>query len=378
MGEPRVAVIVRYGLNPDAWRERHAAGEVVDATPYGYDLADGDVSLEWSRDHAEAAPARWMRHGVRRALGFDFVHVWRNRDVIRRADAVWTHTEREHLAVALLSSIRRRRYAALSVAQTVWMWDEWHRYSRARRAVYRRLLHRHAVEVVHSRVNRDISDEAVPGRRVLRVPFGTHLAPVSTPPGPRTGAPRVLVVGNDRHRDWALLSEVASLVPEAAFTIVTLSPAVQSIDWPSNVTITSMTQADIINRAYAESSIVAVPLLANAHVSGCTVTIEGMSAGLPVVATDTGGNDEYLAGSTSTLVPVGDAAAFAAALRTALDSPAETPDPSVAARRGLSQRDYVARFVAITRALLADAPIDPSVETFAPMHLHAVREGEAR
>ena len=99
MDRPRIAVIVRYGLNPNAWEERHRRGEVADRTPYGYHLAESAFDLEWSTDRIEGATARWWRMTAKRVLGFDFIHVWRNRDAIARADAVWTHTEREHLAV---------------------------------------------------------------------------------------------------------------------------------------------------------------------------------------------------------------------------------------------------------------------------------------
>ena len=104
VNERRVAIIVRFGLNPRRWADRHALGEVVDETPYAYHLAERWFAVDWSNDHEESSAARWWRMSIRRVLGFDFVHVWRNRRIIRTADAVWTHTEREHLAVAAQAS----------------------------------------------------------------------------------------------------------------------------------------------------------------------------------------------------------------------------------------------------------------------------------
>ncbi len=367
MRDLRVAIVLRYGLSRSVWQARHAAGEVVDETPYGYHLAEGDVSLTWCEDHAESVLAAQWRRFVRRVLGFDLVHVWRNRRVIRAADAVWTHTEREHLGVALLKWLRPRRYPAHTIAQTVWLWDNWRHLSGARKALYRRLLRQHDVELLLSRVNRDISRQEVPGRLVARIPFGTHLAGPAAAQATRTGVPRVLVVGNDRHRDWRLMAEVAGLLPEAQFDIVTLADFPRALDWPSNAEIRSISQSEILRGAYAEASAVAIPLHANNHASGCTVAIEGVSAGVPVVATDTGGIDEYLDGATATLVPIGDSQAFASALRAYLDAGTKATDHSVASRRGLSQHDYVARLVAVTRDVVEDRPLDPAVEAFAPM-----------
>ena len=377
MGEQRVAVIMRYGLNRDSWRRRFEAGEVVDAAPYGYQLADEHFTLGWSVDHGENVVAGWWRSAVRHALGFDLVHVWRNRALLRDADAVWTHTEREHLAVAAIKALRPSRYRFRSIAQSVWLWDLWPTLSRPRKALFRRLLRRHDVELVLSRVNRDVSRSAVPDRTVVRVPFGTHLATPRAADAAAAPTPRVLVVGNDRHRDWGLMTEVARLLPDVDFDVITRADTVRELPWPANAEVRGVTQTEILTNAYSEASVVAVPLLPNRHASGCTVAIEGVSAGLPVVASDTGGIDEYVDGATSTLVPVGDAEAFAAAIRRHLVA-TEHPDAAVAARRGLSEHDYIDRLVSVTRSLLSGERIDPAVERFAPVpQIDAGREPSA-
>lgn len=366
VNERRVAVIVRFGLNPQRWAERHARGEVVDQTPYAYHLAEQWFAVDWSADHDESSLARWWRMSIRRLLGFDFVHVWRNRRIIRTADAVWTHTEREHLAVALLKMLAPRRYRAVSIAQSVWLWDSWPQMSRARAAFLRLLLRRHAVEVVLSRVNRDASRAAVPGRNVVRVPFGTHFAsPAAAAAGaPRSTPPRVLVVGNDRHRDWGMLAEVTTLVPEADFDIISLSEDARARQWPHNVEVRSALQAQVL-AAYADSTLVALPLRENTHASGCTVAIEAISAGIPLIVSDAGGIDEYVADADADLVPVGDAVAFAEALRRRLSAPAgDRIPPTTAADRGLSERDYIARLALLTQAALARTRIDAAVEAF--------------
>jgi glycosyltransferase involved in cell wall biosynthesis len=366
MGTTRVGVIVRYGLNPIAWRVRHAQGEVADATPYGYHWAESSTDMEWSVDRQEGRAALWWRMTVRHALGFDLVHVWRNRDIIARADVIWTHTEREHLAVALLKTLFPRRYRARTIAQSVWLWDLWPHISPIRRAFFARLLRKHDVEIVLSRVNREASQLAVPGRHVLRVPFGTHFA--SQRVEGDVAPSRVLVVGNDRHRDWTLLKEVAQRLPHLGIDVISLSPEVRQLEWPDNVTVRSLLQREILTDAYRRAAVVALPLGANLHASGCTVAIEAISAGVPVVATNAGGIDEYLVDADAKLVAVGDVTAFAAALAERAAA-ASAGDPTVAERRGLSERDYVNRLLSITASLLQGTAFHPAVEAFAPVAL---------
>lgn len=366
MAKPRIAVILRYGLNPDAWRARHDAGEVVDRAPYGYDRAEQWFDLSWSSDHREGPLARAARSGLRRLLGFDLVHVWRNRRLIRQADAVWTHTEREHLAVAAIKALRPRAYRAVSVAQSVWLWDGWQAAGALRRALYARLLRRHAVELTLSRENRDASRRLAPGRPVLRIPFGTHPASGAGPEHVPADPPVVLTVGNDRHRDWGLLQAVTRRMPDVRFDLVTRAEDVRARDWPANVTVRAATQAELLARAYAEASVVAIPLRPNLHASGCTVAIEAMSARVPIVATGAGGIEEYLAGTGAAVVGVGDADRFARALRAALATRVRQ-DGRPEAARGLTDEDYIRRLAAITLALLEGRPVPAAVEAFAPM-----------
>lgn len=364
MGRPRVAVVLRYGLDPAVWARRHERGEVVDRTPYAYHLAASAFSLEWSSDRAEGPVARWWRMSVKRVLGFDFVHVWRNRALLKNADAIWTHTEREHLAVALLTLLNPRAYRGASIAQSVWLWDLWPTLSSARRLFFRALVRRHDVELVLSRCNREVSSVAVPGRAVVRLPFGTHFAHPATRES-RSGTPTILVIGNDRHRDWDLMLEAARRLPQFDIDVLSLADVVRDLPWPGNVHVRRVDQRRLLYEVYPAATVVVLPLRENQHASGCTVAIEALSAGLPVVASDAGGIDEYLADSGSTLVPLGDVDAFIAAIVDAVhgDRPVDSALPR---RRGLSEEDYVARLVSVTRSVLADRPLDPTVDQFVP------------
>jgi glycosyltransferase involved in cell wall biosynthesis len=82
------------------------------------------------------------------------------------------------------------------------------------------------------------------------------------------------------------------------------------------------------------------------------VVAEAMASGLPVVASDVGGIPEVVtAGETGLLVPVGDAAALGAALRTVLG------DPDRATDLGARGRERAARVFGVDRMVAAYAAV---------------------
>ncbi|HKD17399.1 MAG TPA: glycosyltransferase family 4 protein [Thermoanaerobaculia bacterium] len=89
------------------------------------------------------------------------------------------------------------------------------------------------------------------------------------------------------------------------------------------------------------------------------VLLEAMSVGLPVVATDAGGIPEVIvSGQTGMLIPVGDVAAGAAALRTLLSDPALAKTLTTKARsavREFSATTMVDRLAEVYRNLLQRA-----------------------
>ena len=363
--KPRVAVHLHAGQDPVVWAERHAQGLTLDLTPYGYERAANEFELVWSRFHPETRIRGALRRRLTNWLGFDLLHAWRNRRLILGSDAVWTHTEREHLAVAAIQLFRRSRVPV--VAQSVWLWDAWASYGALRRRLVAMLLRTHPVELVHSRLNRSDSLAAVPGRRVLLVPFGSASAGRSpSAPGPSRGRPLVLAVGNDRDRDWPLLAEVAATVAEADFRVASSSPAARAQQWPGNVVVGPVVTVHELGELYATATVVTLPLRLNRHASGTTGCVEALAAGARIVATDAGGLDDYL-GSAGRLVAAGDAGAFAAAVRAGLRAEFPSAPVETVAARGLTQADYVQRYIAVTAALLGLADWDPAISQFAPM-----------
>ena len=127
----RVFVFLGHGFGARQWTERWSNGEIPglnERLPYGYHHAAGkDCIVEYSEDANENRLTELARRGMRRLLGCDLVHAWRNRKALFAADVVWTHTELEHLAVlgavatptarAAAQTYRAKRVAVRSMAR---------------------------------------------------------------------------------------------------------------------------------------------------------------------------------------------------------------------------------------------------------------------
>lgn len=80
--------------------------------------------------------------------------------------------------------------------------------------------------------------------------------------------------------------------------------------------------------------------------------LEGMAAGLPIVATNVGGTAEALAdGACGVLLPPGDPAALGSALRDLLADPGRAAQLAAAARRRVEERYSLSRMIEETQAL---------------------------
>jgi glycosyltransferase involved in cell wall biosynthesis len=361
--EPSRAVRVFVHLARDkdarAWREARQSGTLVgvnDETPYGYGRAQRmGCEITFSRSEPETAASKLTRLAFRALLGFDLVHALRQRQSIPQADIVWTHTESQYLAVAALLLLSRTRTRLLG--QTVWLMDRWPRLGVARRALYRRLIRRVDVLTFHSPANQATASAEFPDKAIELVRFGIP-SERWLEPRPRPGRPiRVLALGNDEHRDWRTLIDAVGDQPEMSLLIRSGSLPSRRTRGAANVEIRVARTQSELSRSFAEATLVCVPLRSNLHASGVTVIQEAVLAGVPVVATDTGGLDAYFARDEVRFVPVGDVAA----LREALREVASEPEAACAqARRAqarmigghLGAEAYIRRHVELTREIL--------------------------
>ncbi|WP_185275920.1 glycosyltransferase [Leifsonia shinshuensis] len=370
---PRVTVHLDQGQSLDAWTARFDDGRAWERTPYSYGEASAAVRLRFSADARETRWGRLARKAFARVLGFDLIHAWRNRDGILDCDVVWTHTEREHLAVALLLKIARlrRRPHPLLLAQSVWLYDRGTLRNPVRRALVRWLLAEAAVQTTLSTVNAEAARQLMPGRRVLRIPFGVNddrATPAAAPDSSRD-SPRPLVIapGNDWERDWTALARAAALVPELDVRIVA-APARVRIDGarPANLEVAPTPGVSELAELYDRCVAVAVPVVANNHASGATVVVEAAQRGIPIVTARAGGIEEYAEAAGALFYRAGDADELASRLRE-LASQRRHRLPPTAATRGLTGSDYAARHVLLTDWLLGSGEHDRRVEEFVPV-----------
>ncbi|WP_432498843.1 glycosyltransferase [Kineococcus gypseus] len=315
----RVFVLLEQGKGDPAWRERYGRGEVYEQSPYGYGLAQGPgVQVVLSRDRREGPVSSFTRRAVHKVLGFDLVHVLRQLPAARAADVVWTHTERENLGLGLLKGLGVRLPPV--VAQSVWVADRWESWSRPRRALYRWCLRRLEALTTLSPQNAErVAD--LTGRPVELVPFGLRAdpwpgsggvpAPRGGPDGPdgpvgRTGPVRVLCLGNDVHRDWEVLRELAREGGDAVeVTVVTKRLDGSFAQGLPNLRVRPARRVAETADAYAAADVVCLPLKHNLHASGITVLLEAATWSVPCVVTDTGGLRAYFDDGAVTYLPEG-------------------------------------------------------------------------
>ena len=383
-GRPRVFVHLDNGRSPSTWAKAHESRRVLEEWPYGYQFAREHVTLRYSRDTEESRPARFLRRGLCRVFGFDLLHAARNLDGLREAEVIWTHTEHEHLAIAVLRKLRLVPRVPV-IGQSIWLWDSWRQFGPTRRRLHLWLLAEIDLHTTHSAHNAQDASRALE-ETALVIPFG--IEPTFTvPPRPaaRPGNPiQVVAPGNDRDRDWSLLAEVARSHPDIAVRVLSSRLRARRLVSRSvpNFSVTRVNDTRELISEYHRADVVAVPLRLNRHASGLTVAFESLQAGRPLVITRTGGVDEYLR-EHAWYAEIGDLDSFVGAIRsaapTAADDEAMSRRRAHIAARGLTARDYGLRHVLLTDRVLRRSPVHDSmsVSAFAPVELPAVRRGEA-
>lgn len=367
-GVHKINVFVHLASDKDAarWKAAHEAGTLVgvnDATPYGYGrAADMGCNVTFSTSHSESLAGKLVRLGLRFITGFDYIHARRQWAAMREADVVWTHTESQTLAVAAVFESRGlcKGKRPLLVGQTVWLCDQWSRMGFWRRALTRRLIPQIDVLSFLSPVNRDLAERLFPGTRCEFIPFGIP-AETFEQPRMRCDAPlKILAVGNDRHRDWHTLVDAVAGNPQFSLTILSATaPAALAAGHP-NIEIKQARTNDELRRHFAEAGVVCVPLSPNFHASGITVMEEAALAGVPIVATDTGGLNAYFGQECVHYVPVGDKKALAEAFTQIAADPQGARDMARRAQSrmlsgSIDAEAYVRRHVELSESLMSPA-----------------------
>jgi glycosyltransferase involved in cell wall biosynthesis len=355
----KVFVLLGYGFGANSWARRHALGVIPglnDRSAYGYHRAAGDGwSFEYSQDRDEGHVVRWGRMALRKLLGFDLIHVWRNRRGIFEADVVWTHTELENLGVLGLFRLLGRRRRPKLVANCVWLFDRWSRLSWAKRFLYRELLQEASVVTTLSPENLKTARRLLPSVRCECVLVGAVSLEMSPPRRAEVcGAIRIAALGNDMHRDWPTLLAAFGNLDRYEVRIGSSRLDRKLLKGLRNVTAIAPKTADEVRALYAWADLVVVPLKPNSHASGITVVFESVVSGVPSLCSDTGGLRAYFSESEVAYVPH----SAPVAMRAAADQLAADDDWRfnlvVSAQRRLLSADLTAHGFAMRNRRLSE------------------------
>ncbi|WP_027798712.1 glycosyltransferase [Paraburkholderia dilworthii] len=354
----KVHVHLFYGADPRFYRPGDNIGCL-----YGYHHAESDAfALIYSKDARESKPMRLVRRALKAALGFDFIHTWRNRTEMLGSDVIWTHTEQEWLSAALMLLLSGRKAGAdsspLLLAQSVWLLDKWPSYGIVRKWLYRKLMTRADQLTTLASENAALCKRYFDrDARPLLYGLNTQDFPVKVPTEWKPHSPiRIAAIGNDRDRDWETL--IKAFGNDARYTVklATRRQIPASLRAP-NVEIALFSGIRKQHELYDWADVIVVPLRPNTHASGITVMLEAAAVGKPMIVTDVGALQDYFpAGEASYIPPFN-----APALRDAVDRLAAAPMNALrqaqAAAAGLLSRDlttqhYAMQHVRITQEML--------------------------
>jgi glycosyltransferase involved in cell wall biosynthesis len=273
----------------------------------------------------------------------DVASVLAARAPIARADVVFATVDTVGIPLALL---RRRRLVARTpvVYASIGLLERLARLRGARlRRSYLRALGEVDAVVAYGAAEADelrawLGQLSSPPP-VHFVPFGVDTALLA--PDGRLADLDAVSVGADPQRDYGLLVEAAARTPEVAYAVVASSDQSGVLARaPANVTVqlnaSFVASLDVLRRA----RVVVLPVRDNAYSGGTTVLLQALALGKPVVVSRTRAiADGYglVDGETCRLVPPGDAAALAAAVRELL------ADDAAAAALGQRARAHAKR-----------------------------------
>jgi glycosyltransferase involved in cell wall biosynthesis len=373
----KVFVHLAYGFGAQSWARRWKEGKILgvnEPLPYGYYRADAmGCSVTHSQDRQETMPAKFFRLGIRALLGFDLIHAWRNYEGIRNADIVWTHTESQFLAILLLLQSTPPARRPKLIAQSVWLFDQWHTFSALRRWLLSLLIRQADILTVHSPENLAVAKRLFPGVRSELVLFGIAADAKTAPTlSPGKKLLNIISLGNDTHRDWNLLIDAVSKQRDWSLRIASQKIKRSSIGKATNVEILRLKTNDEIFALYRSADVLVLAVRPNLHASGITVIQEAALQGIPVICSDTGGLRGYFSDAEVRFVPPRDAAALGDAIRDLADNPDVrfTLAQKAQARmgpNGLSSEAFVRRHVDISLEILT---IERGLETSAAPDSH--------
>jgi len=367
-GSPsRVFVFLSSGFGATRWESAWRAGKlpgICDRLPYGYFHAANEFwSITYSEDREESAAFRFLRKGLLKIIGFDLIHAWHNRRELLTSDVVWTHTEREYLAVLCLWRLLPPKSLPKIVAQSVWLFDRWKNFSPLRRGLYQKLISGADVLTALSPENLNEARKLFTGKRCELVRFG--IDPGCLRPASRRQLHhpiRLLSLGTDMHRDWDTLIEAVRNWTNGEVRIASRKIRMRR-SWPDNVVVVTPATAQDVKALYDWADFVVVPVKRNLHASGITVVCEAVLFGLPVICTDTGGLRAYFSEKEIGYVAPGDPRAIRSKIEELAVDDDQRFELTVSAQRRIFRSRLTSYAYAIRHRDLSESILYPSAKT---------------
>jgi glycosyltransferase involved in cell wall biosynthesis len=321
----RTLLEIVQSTHTDQWLERHANGEVPDCLPYGFNkLERHGIKPVWpSRKDGWIAIAAKI---TAKLTSVRCVEGWHTPIDGIEARLCWD--ERTGIPAAV---DRRTRHLPV-VSGVIWATAP---DAPARiRALLKCAFHprSHALFALsNAQVSRLRTMTAAP---VEYIPFGID-ADFWTQSGVSESNQRLVVsAGNDRHRDFDMLTRAVLSHPDNRLAIATSRLIIGN-----DRLLAEPLSHTGLRELYQRGRVVAVATKQNDHCSGITAVLEAMACARPVVASANPGMDDYIQhGVTGLLVPPNDADALAKAINSLLDDPDRAHVMGVAAAANVRNR----------------------------------------
>ena len=358
----RVFVQLAHGQDIHHWNRLREAGKLVginDPMPYGYHRAnDMGCDVEYSIRRRDGRIYNFFRLGVRAILGFDYLYARQNAKQALKSDVIWTHTEAQFLAVALIFALRgKNKPRPKLLGQAVWLYDKWPKIDPVRKFFYRRLLKYVDRLTVHSPLNQKVAADLFPDKQVDFVKYGIPHEDLQTPKLRQNTPHYILCVGNDRHRDWETVIKAFANTPGVCVRILSTKTNPDIAKHAENIEIRGVHSNEEMQAERDKASVMIIPLKENLHVSGSTTLQEAALFGIPIIATRTGGLEAYLGDDAVSYVPPNDPEALKEATMNLLNDPHAALERAKAAQVPILSGEwcadaYVKQHVDISRELL--------------------------
>jgi glycosyltransferase involved in cell wall biosynthesis len=357
-----VFVHLAHGHGGQSWYQRYKSGKLLginEPFPYGFHRAEEyGCRVTFSVDKAENPLEKLFRLALRLVLGFDFTHAWRNRKGICNADVVWTYTESQNLAILLLFLIMKPKKRPRLLANIVWLFDRWPKFSAPNRWLFRKLLSRADVLTVNCPASLRAARELLPHVRSEVALFGIRTEDMVRQHPPAFRKPiRIVSLGNDEGRDWPTLISAIRNLESYHLRIASRRVSQRQVAGAKNIEIIRPSTNEELLGLYEWADVAILAMRRNIHASGITVAQEAVVRGVPVICSDTGDLRAYFSEAEIKYVPVANPQAIRRAIHEfAEDNEGRAADVKRAQAKmgpeGLSSHTYIKRHVELSRELL--------------------------